>query len=308
MRDKTAKTTAKHLASILDEIGKKFGNPEITKIITDDGSEFKGDVSTLLKKRGIGIQRALGGNPQQNGLVERANGKVKQLIGKTITVKGGSWHSHLNSAVGVYNRQYIRATKYAPEDAVRLDKLGQEQVKNNVSVAYTLSDEKKKRFGIFEKKFEVGDRVRVKLNKGKLDKSSVPNWSSETYKVVDVIRKQGTRAERYKVNKKGTEDKNYTRNDLLKVVGDIEKQEVKKPVGTRAKVKAVTESSRPETRSTRSATTTKPKPAPPIPVKKKVTPKGKFKKGDKVRVKMLLNPSISRLTQGMSLYLTLSLI
>ncbi len=92
----------------------------------------------------------------------------------------------------------------------------------------------------------------------------------------------GTRAERYKVNKKGTEDKNYTRNDLLKVVGDIEKQEVKKPVGTRAKVKAVKESSRPETRS---ATTTKPKPAPPVPVKKKATPKGKFKKGDKVRVK-----------------------
>lgn len=83
MVNKTAETTAKNLEKILDDINKfKRDDQKITKIITDDGGEFKGPVITLLKERKIGIQRALGGNPQQNGIVERVNGKVKQIIGK----------------------------------------------------------------------------------------------------------------------------------------------------------------------------------------------------------------------------------
>ena len=84
MVNKTAAVTARHLESILDEIKRDFNKgKEITKIITDDGSEFKGEVITLLKERDIGMQRTLGGNPASNGLVERSSGKLKIIISST---------------------------------------------------------------------------------------------------------------------------------------------------------------------------------------------------------------------------------
>ena len=52
-------------------------------------------------------------------------------------------------------------------------------------------------------RFEVGDRVRRKLNKGKLDKASAPSWSAEIHKVTGVIGKRGSVAEKYKINAKG---------------------------------------------------------------------------------------------------------
>ena len=121
MLNKTAKTTARLLEQILNEIKKKNKGVDIKNIITDDGSEFKGEVIPLLKKRGIGIRRALGGNPQQNGIVERANGKIKNIIKKNIDVKAGSWTTHLQKSVDAYNRQLNRGIGFAPNEAVKLD-------------------------------------------------------------------------------------------------------------------------------------------------------------------------------------------
>ena len=50
--------------------------------------------------------------------------------------------------------------------------------------------------------FEVGDRVRIKLNKGTLDKSSTPNWSSSIYSVSNMIPRRNAIAEKYNVNGK----------------------------------------------------------------------------------------------------------
>ena len=46
-------------------------------------------------------------------------------------------------------------------------------------------------------RFEVGDRVRRKLNKGKLDKASAPSWSAEIYRVTGGIGKRGSVAEKF---------------------------------------------------------------------------------------------------------------
>ena len=50
-----------------------------------------------------------------------------------------------------------------------------------------------------EKSFDVGDRI--KLNKGKLDKSSTPNWSSSIYSVSKVIPRRNTITEKYSVKR-----------------------------------------------------------------------------------------------------------
>ena len=191
----------------------------------------------MLKKRGIGIRRALGGNPQQNGIVERANGKIKNLIKKNMDISGGSWSTHLKKSADAYNRQFNRGIGFSPDEAVKLPRTEQEQVKANVKKAYA----EKKDVGVDrdDRTFEVGDDVRVKLNKSKLSKGSDDNWSKTLYKIGKVIRKQGTRAERYRLVKKAkvSEDTIYTRNDLQKVdVNTLEKIPTKQKKATRAQV------------------------------------------------------------------------
>ena len=73
----------------------------------------------------------------------------------------------------------------------------------------------------------------------KLSKGSDDNWSKTLYTIGKVIRKQGTRAERYRlVNKaKVSEDTISTRNDLQKVdVNTLEKIPTKQKKATRAQV------------------------------------------------------------------------
>ena len=68
---------------ILEDIKKEPNNNVSNKVpkylICDDGSEFKGSFMPLLKEYGIEKRRTLGGHPEQNGLVERANGKIRCL-------------------------------------------------------------------------------------------------------------------------------------------------------------------------------------------------------------------------------------
>ena len=193
--DKTADKTAVGLRKVLDKVKSEFGNPDITSILTDDGGE--GAVNALLTQRDIGKIRTLGGNPQQNGMVERSNGKLKILISKNRAIKGGGWVVELPHATEVYNQQYNRGIGLSPADAVKLDRNGQDKVEKRVKKA---SHNIKTPTGMMRylKTFEVGDRVRVKLNKGKLDKSSTRNWSSSIYSVSKAIPRRTTIAEKKK--------------------------------------------------------------------------------------------------------------
>ena len=218
LTDKTAAKTAVGLRKVLDKVKSEFGNPDITSILTDDGGEFKGAVNTLLKQRDIRKIRTLGGNPQQNGMVERSNGKLKIIISKNRAIKGGGWVEELPHATEVYNQQYNRGIGLAPADAVKLDRTGQEKVKKHVKKAYH-NIKTPRGMMRYEKSFDVGDRVRIKLNKGKLDKSSTPNWSSSIYSVSKVIPRRNTIAEKYSVKGKDA-DLKFSRNDLQAVDGD----------------------------------------------------------------------------------------
>ena len=55
-----------------------------------------------------------------------------------------------------------------------------------------------------------------------------------TIKVTNVTAKRGTVAEKYKINAKGFGDKTFTRNDLQKVVGEVEKAPELKRAPTRS--------------------------------------------------------------------------
>ena len=73
--------------------------------------------------------------------------------------------------------------------------------------------------GVVVKKdiYKRGDRVRLKLNKGTLGKSSTPNWSDDVYEIGDVIKDKNPQiADKYKIVGRA-QDQRYSRNDLQRV-------------------------------------------------------------------------------------------
>ena len=125
MKDKTSVRmnygTPAAMRSILEEIRGYYGADNFPSyILGDDGSEFKGMYMKLLAEYKIRKKRTIAGQPQSNGMVERANGKLKQILSKHVRMYGGDWHSNLKNAVKIYNTYINRSTKFTPEDAIEL--------------------------------------------------------------------------------------------------------------------------------------------------------------------------------------------
>lgn len=219
---KTAEKTAKGMENLFKQIKEKHGQEAFDKIKyinSDDGPEFKGDFDKLLKaqtnegrKNGIQRRRTLGGSPAQNGLVEKMNHRLKRIMAKLIKINGGSWSKHLQNATRINNKQIIRTTGYTPDDALKLKPNEYEKLIDNVKANH--DDDIIVRKDIYK----AGDKVRLKLNKGTLGKSSTPSWSDKVYTVGDVIKSKNPQiADKYKVVGRA-QDQLYSRNDLQKII------------------------------------------------------------------------------------------
>jgi len=209
---------APKMEDILNEIEEEFDKTP-KYIQTDDGSEFKGEFLKLLNSRKVKNVRTLAAQPWSNALVERANGKLKSVLFKNKSIKGGNWFDNLKKAIEVYNEYVNRSTKYAPKDAIKLEKEGQDELKDNVK---TLAIEQKT---LKPTNYEVGQRVRKKIPKGKLDKGlSSPNWTQKTYTITKVTKGVGVRPTKYALSDNG--NKKYTFNDVL-AIKKVEKQPTK---------------------------------------------------------------------------------
>ena len=132
MTGKTAKKTAKAMAKILEKVEEERGRRP-RYVHADDGSEFKGDYTKSLAKLKKDKRRTLAGEPQSNGLVERANGKLKQIIFKNKETFKGTWKSNLNRVAKVYNNYENRTTGYSPSDAAKLSGSDIKKKKDNVA-------------------------------------------------------------------------------------------------------------------------------------------------------------------------------
>ena len=226
---KEADKTTKAMSKILDKIENDY-NVTPSYALHDDGSEFKGEYIGLMKKKGIQIRRTLGGQPQSNGLVERANGKVKRVLAKNKKINGGTWYDNLDQAVKVYNDSINRTIGMTPKKGAALTGKDIQKLKDNVKD--TLVEEGRDR----RPDYQVGDEVRLKIAKGKLDKSSTPNWTEKIYSIRHVIKGRSARASTYLI-KGQSDEKRYTRNDLQIVESTPQSIPQKKVYATRAKVK-----------------------------------------------------------------------
>ena len=219
---KTAEKTALGMKKLFQQIKETQGKEAFDKIKyinSDDGSEFKGDFDILLKaqtndkrKNGIKRHRTLGGSPAQNGLVEKMNGRLKMIMAKLIKINGGSWTTHLQKATKIQNKQLIRTTKYTPDEALELKPDEYKKLIDNVKAN---QDED---IIVVKDIYNIGDKVRLKLNKGTLGKSSTPSWSEKVYSVGKVIKSENPQiADKYKIVGRA-QDQRYSRNDLQKII------------------------------------------------------------------------------------------
>lgn len=111
LKDKTAKTCAKAMESIIDQAARN--KMEIKIVQTDPGGEFQREFADLLKEKGIKHIFSQAHVPQSNSVIERANGVLKFMIFKA-TANGDKWSKDLQTYVSNINNLRSFATGFTP--------------------------------------------------------------------------------------------------------------------------------------------------------------------------------------------------
>ena len=204
VKTKTAKNVADGLKQILTMYGSK-----LSSIRSDNGSEFKAEVSKLLKDRGIKQVFSLPYLPQSNGEVERFNGTIKKLIKMSMSIDNSkNWVQYIDKATENYNNSLQKTTNHIPN---KVDAENSAKVKENI-VKY--ADRNKKEVNLI---YKINDNVRVKEENSKTG----VNWSNDVYKITKVFKpKQGS----YAVPQYQIDDGNNTKyyNEDLQKVNEVE--------------------------------------------------------------------------------------
>jgi hypothetical protein len=203
---KTAEAIFKAFREIYDKYRLDFRT-----LMTDNGSEFKGKLEEFLKNNDIKHITGIAGRPQSQGIVERLNGTIKNLIYKNQTATDSKgWKDVLPQLVDNYNNSIHRSTGERPDMIDNPNTIQQvaTKVKSRFHKSPNLND---------PDDLKEGDKVRIKIFKNPLEKASTQNWSKAIYKIERVIRSTKPYARiRYKLKDSTGElvKNNYVRNDI----------------------------------------------------------------------------------------------
>lgn len=178
---------------------------------TDNGSEFiASEMQTFLNRRHVKHIRGIAGRPQSQGIVERFNGTLKSLIYENMLVtKSKRWVNDLDLIMRAYNSTMHDTIKTTPNEANNDDE-------QRAAVTARIRQTAKVSGRADPDDIQVGDRVRRKVFKGKLEKGSTINWSRTFYKVISVIHSKKPYVRiRYRLEgADGTVPQSFTRNDV----------------------------------------------------------------------------------------------
>jgi hypothetical protein len=93
-----------------------FGEPEI--LLTDNGTEFENvTLNEWCEQKKIKHLTTSTHHPQANGVVERFNGTLINMLRKA-TNGGGTWMDHLDDVVAEYNSSVVKDDKLSPYELV----------------------------------------------------------------------------------------------------------------------------------------------------------------------------------------------
>ena len=197
---------------VLNGFKKIYNKSKIRAVRSDNGSEFINDKFTdYLKKNGIKQILGEASKPQSNGMIERANATIKELIQKALEINENfDWVKNLNKLIENINNSQHSITGFTPNDIQKAYKSNDKIVLDS---AYD-KELKKKKSNISREVFEVGDTVRLYRPSNKTRQS----WSDEVYEIIRVYKpKKSYSVYEYKVE--GFPDR-FKEEELLKVVGE----------------------------------------------------------------------------------------
>jgi len=108
--DIKATTIAKFL---FDDIIARHGSPE--RILTDRGTSFRNElVDSLCEIMGIKHSYTSAYHPQTNGLTEKFNGTLCNILAKLVDERGDHWDAWITTALLCYRNKVQSSTKFTP--------------------------------------------------------------------------------------------------------------------------------------------------------------------------------------------------
>ena len=171
---------------VLNGFKKIYNKSKIKAVRSDNGSEFISDVfKDYLEKNGIKQILSEASKPQRNGMIERANATIKELIQKSLEINEKiDWLKNLNELIDNINNSQHSITGFTLNDI-------QKAYKNNDKIVLDSAYDKelkKKKSNISREVFEVGDLVRLHRPSDKTRQS----WSDEVYEIIRVYKPKKT--------------------------------------------------------------------------------------------------------------------
>jgi len=164
LKSKTAKEVTNAMSKIL-----YTRSPKLIQL--DNGKEFYNSIFDNLMIK-YNIKKYSVYSTKKACIVERFNRTLKSLMYKEFTSVGTQkWFNILHKLIDKYNNTKHRTIGMTP---VQADK-------NPSSVML-----KQRKIADCKIKFNVGDKVRISVQKGVFTKGYLPNWSTEIFKVVKI--------------------------------------------------------------------------------------------------------------------------
>ena len=204
---------------VLRGFKKIYNKSKIKAVRSDNGSEFiNKKFKDFLEKNDIKQILGEAGKPQSNGMIERANATIKELIEKSIEINENfDWVKNLDKLINNINNSQHRITGFTPNE---IQKAFKNNNKDVLEEAFN-KEFKKKKPNISKEIFEVGDLVRIHTPSDKTRQV----WSDDVYEIEKVYKpKKAYSVYEYKLD--AFPDK-FKEEELLKIVGDPQNKLIK---------------------------------------------------------------------------------
>ncbi len=211
-RNQTARTTARVL---VDNFFVHYGFP--AKLHSDKGANFESKtIKKLCQLAGMKKSRTTPYHPMGNGMVERFNRTLLNMMGTLTDSQKRDWKAHVPSLTHAYNAAVHDSTGYSPfylmfgrhprlaidaflgisqEDTPRSHMDYADQLKCRLDTAYQLASDEARKTGKRYKRYydtkvkhaslKTGDRVLVRKVGLKGKQKLADKWETEPYIVVD---------------------------------------------------------------------------------------------------------------------------
>jgi len=215
-------------AEALNGFKKIYNQSKTHAVRSDNGSEFiNKKFKDYLEKNGIKQILGEAGKPQSNGMIERANATIKELIEKALELnRKFDWVKHFDKLIDNINNSQHRITGFTPNTIQTAFKNDDDEILDSARG----KELKIKKANISKEVFEKGDLVRKHQPSDKTRQV----WSNEVYEIEQVYKpKKSYTVYEYKLE--GLPDR-FKEEELLKIVGDPQNKIVKPTTFTVSKL------------------------------------------------------------------------